>query len=397
MSIAAEAAARVEEVPETKPEKKKRLQGVEVNIPEPDPWPEPVDGAAVLTRVVEAVQRHMAIRDPDAYLVALWCAHTHVFKAFTHTPRLAITGPAPECGKSVLLCGLVRHLVSKPFEADNISPAPFFRLAAAKQPTFLIDEVDAWLKEDSALPGALNNGWERHGQVVRCEGDGFEVRAFPTHSPVALAGIGLGKKLTAATLTRCLTIELERALPGEVEQPFDQRRHDEPLRVLCRQLARWTGDSEREIGQCDPQMPQGVLNRRADKWRSLFALAEVAGGLWPEWIKCALLSEEDGNTYTREIQLLGDIRVVLAQGDYQPGIFTEELIAALCEAEDSVWADYNFRAQDKRIKPRQLSNLLAGFKCKPDTIRRDTGRRKGYYTDKLQTAIQRYLPDPGMF
>ena len=41
--------------------------------------------------------------------------------------------------------------------------------------------------------------------------------------------------------------------------------------------------------------------------------------------------------------------------------------------------------------------LVAGFKCKPDTIRRDTGRRKGYYTDKLQTAIQRYLPDPGMF
>ena len=373
---------------------KPRLQGEAVKLAQPEPWPEPVEGAIILTNTAEAIQRHMAMREVDTYVVALWCAHTHIFEVFGHTPRLAITAPAAECGKSVLL-NLVSNLVSKPMEADNISPAPFFRLAASQQPTFLIDEVDVWLKEDSDLRGALNNGWQRNGQVIRCVGDSHEVRAFGTHTPVALVGIQLPKKLKETTLTRSIVVELTRALPEEVIEYYDQRKHRKVLGDLCRQLARWTTDNSATLAACDPTLPPGVLNRRADKWRPLFAIAESAGGVWPERVKRALLAEDSANTYTREVQLLHDIAAILADGTYEPGIFTDELIDALCGTEESNWAEYNFRqrdAEDKKITSRQLAKLLKDYKCVSEAIRRSDGRRRGYHTNQLQAAIQRYLP-----
>ena len=396
MSISAEAIVRTLEAPEVKPRPEKkstRLQGDAIELFEPEPWPEPVEGAVVLTDVAETLQQHMAMRDVDTYVVALWCAHTHVFDRFSHTPRLAITGPAPECGKTVLLSHLIGNLVNRPQSTDNMSPAAFFRMASSYQPTFLIDEIDAWLRADNDLPGAINGGFDRHGGVTRCVGDSQEVRQFRTYAPVAFAGITLPKKLPDPTLSRSILVELARALPGEVAEPYDRRRHKKHMLVLCRQLARWTSDSAEAIGDCDPVLPSGVLNRQADKWRPLFALAETAGGLWPEWIKRALLSEEGSHTGTKGIQLLKDIRTVLDKGHFDPAIFTDELISGLCEPEDSVWRDHNFRSKETQIKPRQLANLLAGFKCLPETIRRGTERRKGYDTHKLHTAIRRYLPD----
>lgn len=375
-----------------------RLQGEPVTLYEPEPWHEPVDGAVVLTDIAEVIMRHMAIREVDAYTVALWCAHAHIFEVFSHTPRLAISAPAPECGKTVLLKGLIGNLVSRPTPADNITPAPFFRMAASHQPTFLIDEVDAWLKEDSQLPAAINAGWESDGQTVRCQGDGFEVRMFSTHTPVAMAGIQLAKKLKPATIDRCLFIELQRAAPGEIAEYYDRRKHDQFLNELCRRLCRWTSDHYEVLKDHDPVMPAGVLNRLADKWRPLFAVAGVAGGTWTERATRALLAGGSGNTLSKEMQLLLDIQAVLDPKLHEPGIFTDELIRGLCASEDSLWLDYNFRERDpaeRRIKPRQLAGLLKDFKCVPETLRRSNERRKGYYSRKLDAAIKRYLPTEG--
>ncbi|MDP6725442.1 MAG: DUF3631 domain-containing protein [Arenicellales bacterium] len=398
MSIGAEAKARCEQdiKPEADPpqEKKKRQQGKLIEFSVPDPWPQAVEGADLLDEATESILRHMSMHRVDAYLVALWCAHTHVFQAFGHTPRLVITAPQPECGKSVLLSGMIANLVPKPQEADNITPAPFFRLAADQQPTFLIDEVDVWLKEDSMLPHALNNGWQRNGQVLRCEGDGYEVRAFSTHTPVSMAGINLQKKLTDATLSRSFVIELARALPGEVVEYYDQRKHRKPLNELCRKLARWTHDNLVALEESDPEMPSGVLNRKADKWRPLFSISEMAGGHWPEQVKQALLSEEGGNSLTKEMQLLEDIKGIVESEDYRPGIFTDELINELCKPEESIWKEHNFREHypdRRRIKPKQLAHMFKDFKIQSQTIRRGEVRRKGYNTEALRSVIDRYV------
>ena len=179
----------------------------------------------------------MAIPKNMANVVALWIVHSHCFEEFTHSARLIITAPEKECGKTVLLSHLVGNLVSKPQHADNVTPAVFFRLAQSHKPTFLIDEVDSWLREDSQLPSALNGGFESHGRVLRCEGDNNEVREFSTFAPTAMAGINLLDKLPPPIISRSIVIELQRSLPGEVVENYDQRKHRKKLHTLRQMIA----------------------------------------------------------------------------------------------------------------------------------------------------------------
>jgi hypothetical protein len=67
--------------------------GRSVQLPEAEPWPEPVELAAVLDEIVGAVRRHVIFSAEAAFTVALWAAHTWVYTKFLHTPRLAITSP----------------------------------------------------------------------------------------------------------------------------------------------------------------------------------------------------------------------------------------------------------------------------------------------------------------
>jgi hypothetical protein len=374
----------------------KKRQGETVELHEPAPWRTPVDGAAVLTELVHTIQQHMAMREPDAITVALWCAHTYCYETFSHTPRLAITAPAPECGKTVLLAHLIGNLVNRPQSTDNMSPAAFFRMASAYQPTFLVDEVDAWLREDSDLPGAINGGFERHGSVIRCVGDSQEVRQFKTHCPVAFAGINLHRKLPPATLTRSVVIELARALPGEVKVRFNRRRHQGALRVLAQKLVRWVGDNESSIRQCRPQMPQGVENRHEDKWMGLLSIASVAGGDWPDRVKTALLAESAIEVETREIQLLYDINRLFAlyPDRYTEVAFTGDLIRDLCELDGSPWADYNFRGrmpEERWIKDQQVARMLAPYHLQAERHRCGSKRLRGYLITDLKKVVGRYL------
>ena len=94
-----------------------RHQSEELVLYEPDPWSDAVDGATVLSEVRKTLQQHMSMRKADATVVALWAAHAHCFDQFDHSPRLAISAPAPGCGKTVLLSYLLGNLVPRPSSA----------------------------------------------------------------------------------------------------------------------------------------------------------------------------------------------------------------------------------------------------------------------------------------
>jgi len=49
-----------------------------------------------------------------------------------------------------------------------------------------------------------------------------------------------------------------------------------------RKLARWTADNFAALKGCEPAMPPTAFNRLGDNWRPLFAIAQIAGGDWPE-------------------------------------------------------------------------------------------------------------------
>ena len=105
-------------------------QGQPLDLPTPEPWPNPVDGAALLSEMTAAVLRYAVIEVGSAETVALWVLHAHAFDAFQISPRLGITSPEKRCGKSTAL-DVVQHLSPRPLPTVNTTAAAIFRTIEA--------------------------------------------------------------------------------------------------------------------------------------------------------------------------------------------------------------------------------------------------------------------------
>jgi putative DNA primase/helicase len=112
-------------------------QGKAIDLPPIEPWPEPVDGGELLAEPAAAILRYMVMPDGAAEVVALWAAHTHCFECFVVTPRLAISSPEKQCGKSTLL-DILTCLVARPVSTANTSTAAVFRVIEVARPNFAL-------------------------------------------------------------------------------------------------------------------------------------------------------------------------------------------------------------------------------------------------------------------
>jgi len=375
------------------PEAKER-SGHEIKLYEPEPWDSPVNGAEVLDEAYNVIMRHMVIRKEDAIACVLWAVHAHLYDLFDHTPRLLITAPDAECGKTLLMTHMVGNLVTRPQPVEIMKAAPFFRLAESLKPTFLIDEMDVFIQEDSDLLAAVNSGWEPHGGVPRCVGEDNEVRIFSTHCPVVMAGVELNKKLPATTITRSIVISLERAAYEDIsdEDIYNAKQHKSVLINIGRKIARWSLDHRDEVSKIVPYLPPKIRNRLADKWIPLFKIANVVGGEWPNHTKAALFGQVDMSEPSKAIMLLEDIRKVMDPDEGR--ISTKDMISRLCKMDDAPWSDYNFRASDRenrRISDRQISNLLKKYNIHPKNVRMGEKVPKGYDLAALQNVWNKYL------
>src|SRR5439155_10936888 len=158
------------------------LQGRGVNLPDVELWPEPINGAEVLAQTADTFRQYIALPDGAADVLALWCAHAHGFSIFPCSPRLNISSPEKNCGKTTLR-DVVSVLVPRALLAENLSVAVLFRVIEQHEPTVLADECDTWLRDNEELRGMLNAGHRRGGQALRCEGESNEVRAFNVFAP----------------------------------------------------------------------------------------------------------------------------------------------------------------------------------------------------------------------
>ena len=361
--------------------------GNAVSFSEPKPWSKSVDGALLLDALADAFSRYLVLPTGAADALALWTVHTHVYSAFEYTPRLNVTGPVMQCGKTLLL-DVLQTLVASGLRAENLSTAVLFRLIDARKPALLIDEYDSFLRGNEELRGALNAGQKRGGQVLRCAGDDHEVRGFNVFAPVALAGIG---PLPGTLADRSIIIRMERAKRGEVQARFDSRKTDREQK-LKRKLMRWAQDNRRLLEVCDPEMP-GLFNRRADTWRPLFAIAEVAGGSWPQRVRTAnkVLEKKTDENESAGVLLLADIRRIFKQSK-QDTLSSNGLVERLQQMEERPWPEFKC---GKPITPRQMADLLRPFDIGPRTQRDGIETFKGYKRSQFKSAFSRYLDVPG--
>ena len=210
-------------------------QGHAISFPEPEPWPEPVNGAELLNGIAAAVRTHVVMSDHGRDTTALWTLHAYLIDRFLVSPRLGVRSPTKQCGKTTLFDVLGR-LSPRPLSTQNVTPAVIFRVVEAHRPTLYIDEGDTFLKtgERADEMRGILNGNRKGSTVLRTVGDDHEPRAFSVYTAVAIALIG---QLPDTLHDRSVEVDLKRRLRSEPITPFRPDRADH-LDVLARKAAR---------------------------------------------------------------------------------------------------------------------------------------------------------------
>jgi putative DNA primase/helicase len=99
-----------------------KQQGSALTADDAVPHPQPVNGAALLDEVAATIARYVLIPEPAIVTAARWIVMTYVLEHVPLSPRLVITSPTRECGKTRLLT-LLAALVRRPILASSVTPA----------------------------------------------------------------------------------------------------------------------------------------------------------------------------------------------------------------------------------------------------------------------------------
>ena len=360
-----------------------------MTFPDVEPWPDAVNASELLSDIAATVRRFIVCSPEVSNGVALWVAMTWLMDVVNIAPLAVITAPDKRCGKSQLLFLLAR-LAHRPLAASNISPAALFRAVDAWRPTLLVDEADAFMRDNEELRGILNAGHTRDSAyVVRIVGEDLKPARFNVWGAKALAGIG---HLADTLMDRAIVLELHRKLPHET---VERLRYAEPelFDGLAAKLACFAEDNRDAVCRARPELPASLNDRAQDNWEPLLAIADVAGGTWPELGRRAALklSGADSPTMTVGTELLSDIQEVFDTKGVQR-ITSADLIEALCADDEAPWATYN---RGQPINPRQISKRLGEYGIKPKNIRLGYSKQaKGYDIEQFEDAFSRYLSAP---
>jgi putative DNA primase/helicase len=362
-------------------------QGRAISFPEPEPWPDSVDGAELLDGIAAAIRSHVVLAEHARDAATLWVVHAYLTDCFLVSPRLCVRSPTKGCGKTLLL-DVLERLVLRSLKTANVTSSAIFRVVESYRPTLLVDEADTFVRDNDELRGVLNSGHRKGGTVLRTVGDDHEPRSFATYSACAIALIGA---LPETLHDRSVVVDLKRRLPSEKVEPFRPDRADH-LDILARKAARWAADNAERIAAADPAMPAGIVNRAADNWRPLLAIAETAGSEWGERTRKAAEASRsaEGDDGSRLELLLGDIRDVSAGESEMP---SADLVANLVALDGRPWAELG--KSRKPLTQNRLARMLRPLGIAPRYIGPETARVRGYVLADFREALERYLPSEG--
>jgi hypothetical protein len=134
-------------------------------------------------------------------------------------------------------------------------------------------------------------------------------------------------------------------------------------------------------------MPTGICDRDADVWEALLAVADAAGGTWPDAARVAavaLVAASKQSSPSLGVLLLSDLRNVFGKAE---ALGTEDILNKLHAIDESPWGDL----RGKPLDARGLSNRLRPYGVSPSSVRIGGTTPKGYRRADLWDAWIRYL------
>ncbi len=356
-------------------------------FPNVEPWEYPINPDELLNDISTTVRRFIVCNKETADAVALWASMTWFMDAVQIAPLAIITAPEKRCGKTQLLT-ILGKLSYRPLSASSISSASLYRCIEAWQPTLLLDETDAFMRENEELRGVINSGHSRdNAYVIRTVGDDHTPKRFSTWGAKALSGIG---NLSDTLMDRAIILELRRKLSHE---NVDRLRYAQPdlFITLSRKLARFADDCREQVRQARPILPDALNDRQQDNWEPLLAIAECAGSEWVNRAnQVALKLSASDKTTSISNELLADIQETF-EIKHINKISTADLINALTEDTEKSWATYN---RGRPLSPKQLAKKLKDYGIQSKLIRNGYDVYRGFDLAQFDESFSRYLtPD----
>jgi Protein of unknown function (DUF3631)/Domain of unknown function (DUF3854) len=356
-------------------------------ISDPEPWSDEVDGAKLLSDICSVVRTYVSLTENEAITVALWVMLTHVEAYVDTLPILGITSPEKRCGKTTLLKILIR-LVKRNFPVSSLTAATIYRIVEEGRPTLIIDEADAFLKDNEELRGILNSGHQRDmAFVARCNMVTGSPEKFSTWCPKAIAKIG---KLPETLADRSLSIALKRKTKSDKTKKL--RKADFPaMTPLCRKAFRWGQDNGPKLQSVEVSLSS---DRAEDNWEPLLAIAKLCGD---EWYKKAYriaadLSADEPDDSVPSVLIRSLQHIV--RGSPEDKLFpTDDLATELNKDKEAPWADWK-----NGLTVHKLGRILTDYGVKSVQRRHRGEAKRGYLRDDeggikgLNSVFDRYLP-----
>lgn len=345
-------------------------------------------GSDLLGKLGTVLQRYVALPAGGSITAALWTVFAHGHDAFRISPILTITSPVKRAGKTRLV-ELLSGLVPRPLPVSNITPAALFRIVDARAPTVLADEADTWFTIKEETRGVWNSGHNRQTAAVpRCEGRG--VRLYSTWCPKVLSLIRRSPGDLPTTIEdRSILIRMHRRRADEAVERLRLDQLEAHLQPLRKGIAHWVAIHLDELRRAEPDVPAQLDDRAADNWRPLLAIADLAGGDWPDFARgaAAMMSGSSDEEDEDGIVALQDLLDVFARdrADRAP---SAAVVEAMNAREDRPWGG--------TMTQGRLARLLRPFGIRPQPIWSPhpdgrMGTVRGYILADCHDAFRRYL------
>jgi hypothetical protein len=289
-----------------------------------------------------------------------------------------------------------------------------FREIDRNQPTLLLDESDTLFpnhgggSDDRREPtrALLNAGFKRGATVARCVGADFDLQHFKVFCPKAFAGIGA---LPDTVADRSIPIWLTRKSRADKVERLRDREAANLAKPIADALQAWSGCKAviETLSNARPgNIPEKLSDRQMDICEPLLAIADLAGGEWPERAREALavLCGADQEKANLSTKLLLDIRRIF-DARAVDRIVTEQLLEELIEMESdapwAIWWEADVKAGRLRGPAMRVASMLKGYRInvsspesiKPRVIKMPDGSTpRGYLRADFQDAWRRYCP-----
>ena len=227
-------------------------------------------------------------------------------------------------------------------------------------------------KEHEELRALLNSGHRRGAMAGRCVVRG---KIVETEEISVLCRRRPGRARLAAGHDPVALDHRPHAPAGAHEkvEAFRRRVHAPQGEALRRRLAGWAAGILDEATEARPEMPPGVEDRAADMWEPLLAVADIAGGQWPQRAReaaVALVAVAREVEPSLNIRLLADLRTVFGK---QTQLTHKTILAELRRLEDAPWGDL----KGKPLSDNQLARRLRNYDVKSEDVRIERRRPQG--------------------